>query len=123
MGLPPRWAILLKIKAMKKPENKRVSLVVLDKTAKVRASKILRLFTKKTYRDLIKAVDNSQSIFLAELVPEQFYRGVKEVVVLLDELELNQIPYNILINGELETKEALLNIKNKVENITLEDFR
>lgn len=106
-----------------KPECKKIDLVVSNKNVKIKASKIIREYVNRPYSELIAAVENSEPLFTAELVPEQFYDGIKVVVSVMSSLEKEKVPYSIFINGELETKEAVLKLENKVGGLTLQDFR
>lgn len=101
----------------------KIDLVVSDISAKTKASKIVREYTNRPYRELLEAIENSEPLFTADLVPEQFYDGIKAVVSMISRFEEENIPNTIFINGKLETKEVVFEIKNKVENITVKDFR
>lgn len=106
-----------------KPESKKIDLVVSDKSVKTKASKIIREYAKRSYHELIEAVENAQPLFTAELKPEDFYSGIKEFVTIIEKFDAEKISYTIFINGKLETKETVLEIEKKVQNITMKDFR
>lgn len=105
------------------PEIKKIDLVISDKNEKIKASKILREYTNRPYRDLLEAIENSEPSFTAELIPKQFYDGVKVVDSVIKSLEAEKISYDLFVNGKLESKEAISKINNQVKNITLKDFR
>lgn len=101
----------------------KIELVFADKDTKINAAKILREYVSRPYRELLEAVVKSEPVFITELLPEQFYDGIKDVVSVINNLDSVNIPYTIYINGELDRKETIFKIDSKVKNITLKDFR
>lgn len=105
-----------------KTETKNISLIVSPKKT-TEACKILKNATGKPYSQILDAIKKSESIFIAELVPENFYEGINIVTSIIENFESENIKHRIFINGQQKHKEEMFGIKSKIDNISLKDFR
>lgn len=106
-----------------KPESKTVEIFVLGQSDKAKVCKIFREYSDRPYSELIASIENSEPLIKMELVPDKFFYGIKEIISLVEKLEIESISFRICVNGEIEEKDALIKLKNKVDNLTLKDFR
>ena len=106
-----------------KPERKIVEIFVLDTSDKAKVCKIFREYADRPYSELLASIENSEAMIKMELVPEKFFSGIQEIIALVEKLESESISYRICVNGKIEEKDTLINIKEKVDNLSLKDFR
>jgi len=106
-----------------KPQIKKVEVIILDVSAKVKVAKIVRNYSKEPYSNLVKCITDNLPIYKKDLMPEKFYTGIKDVVSLINELDKQHINYLVRINGEDSPTESVFDIYKKVEKFSLKDFR
>ena len=96
-----------------------ISIKFLDGKARKNDLVLLRNFTGLPFSEL-NIDDINNSIFLGTILNEEFYSGVKEILVLSNTLESN---YQLFCNSSKIEKFFLENIANKIKNIDLSNIR
>ncbi|MEZ8188272.1 hypothetical protein ACED29_20935 [Shewanella sp. 5S214] len=104
---------------IKNPMKYEISIKFLDRKLKKNDLILLQGFTGIPLGEL-KAKCIESRVDLGTIVNEQFYSGVKEILLLLNLLESN---YQLFSNSSEINKSFLENIAYKISNISLSDIR
>ena len=104
-----------------KNKAKKFEIIILEKAVKLKAAKIMRKFSEKSFSELTNLVELDCPIYTSLIIPEQFYSGINDIVSIIEKLDALQIKYLLMIDDEESSNKDIYKFKNLV--VSLADFR
>ena len=98
----------------------KISVYINSDFLDLESLKRLKIFTGMPYKKIRNTFQNNETLELGTIEGEKYYKGINELVSLLESLSCK---FNLYINDEPEDMKSLTEFKSKNETLSLSDFR